>query len=100
MNIKCIRLITGENIIGEVIMNLDGSCNIKNPLLILQQDILKVVLFPFCPFIEIDESKGMEIKDKNIMWIMNAEKSIEKAYIEQSTGLIIPKTTPNLTLSS
>jgi|TARA_B100001758_G_C18145022_1_gene470950 hypothetical protein len=96
-NIKIVRLITGEDLIGEVAVSED-IVEIKKPFIIYptQQprpgEAIKFGMFTFIPYAETDSVK---IEQSKTLLIVEPKQDLLASY-NQSVSKIIQKTGPQL----
>ena len=96
-NIKIVRLITGEDLIGEVAVSAD-IVEIKKPFIIYptQQprpgEAIKFGMFTFIPYAETDTIK---IEQAKTLLIVEPKQDLLASY-NQSVSKIIQKTGPQL----
>lgn len=89
-NIKILRTVAGEEIIGEVLADRDDVIRIKNPCqigLVMNQtgqpSLNMQRLLPFSPDTEVDIFK------KNLLFIVGVESKIEMKYNEIFGNIIV-----------
>lgn len=99
MNIKCIKTIVGEDLIGDITENLDGSITIKKPCLVMingnGQGGFSIGLFPYLPFAE---HKEFTYTRNQYLYQFNAVKDLVNEYIRSTSNLVIPETPSKLSL--
>lgn len=87
MNIKFIRLLTGEDLVAQVTQAGD-SFKLKNPVrIVITPDGLG--MGPLCPF---SKGKEIEIKTDHIVFIDDPEDEIRNAYNSQFGSGIVTAT--------
>ena len=93
MNVKLLRLTTGEDIVAEVTFSDDVTTTISKPFVLIPMaqnpsggSETKLYFSPFIPFAEKDE---MTIKEENIITVNEPKTEIRDNYL-QYTGQVIP----------
>lgn len=97
MNVKLIRLISGEELIAEVIFDCDITKKlvIKNPLrvMIIQgKSTSQNPTVGFAPWAEFSDDKKFELDKMFVLCIMNPVKEFVNQYNQAFGGIIAPKT--------
>jgi hypothetical protein len=98
-NIKIIRLINGEELLGELLPSTDAVCKIKNPVRIV---VMPNKLDPktpnvgFAPWAEFSDDKEFTIDKRHVLAIINPIKEFINQYNTMFGGLVVP--TSNLIL--
>jgi hypothetical protein len=101
--IKIVRLISGEEIIGEVTEYLSNDIPkilIDKPALIVLQrpttaeDRVGIALFNWLPYSTV-EKEGVLVDRSNVVFMVTPEEGLTRSYRERFTlkGLVLPKTT-------
>ena len=92
-NLKLIRLLSGEDILGDVLATTDKSVTIKNPV--------RVVLIPnkatpdqpgvaFAPFCHWTKDTDLELNTTVVVTIMTPIKEFINQYNTTFGGLVVP----------
>jgi hypothetical protein len=95
MNVKLIRLLTGEELIAELVFD-DNQTNkivIKNPLRILVIPAKSTPQNPtvgFAPWMEFSEDKKFELDKQHILCIMTPMREFINQYNSAFGGIIAP----------
>jgi hypothetical protein len=94
MNIKCIKTIIGEDLIGEISTTLSGDLKINNPCAIImvpmQNNQFTIGLAPYMPFVQ---TKEFTYDSKNILFVCDPTVDLKNEYNRiMGTGIVIPKT--------
>lgn len=98
-NIKIVRLINGEELLGELLPSTDAVCKIKNPVRIV---VMPNKLDPktpnvgFAPWAEFSDDKEFTIDKRHVLAIINPIKEFINQYNSMFGGLVVP--TSNLIL--
>lgn len=93
-NIKLVRLITGEELIAEVVLDTGLKLTIKNPI--------RIVVMPskgnpqqptigFAPWMEFAEEKEFVLDTSHILAIMTPIKEFITQYNTTFSGLVVPQ---------
>lgn len=93
MNIKCLKTRIGEDLIGDITENLDGSITIKKPMLVMinpnGQGGFGIGLFPYVPY--ADSREFTYAKDQ-YFFAFSAVQDLVNEYIRATSNLVIPST--------
>lgn len=98
-NIKIVRLINGEELLGEILPSTDVVCKMKNPVRIV---VMPNKLDPktpnvgFAPWAEFSDDKEFTIDKRHVLAIINPIKEFVNQYNSMFGGLVVP--TSNLIL--
>jgi hypothetical protein len=92
-NIRCIKLISGEDVIADVNEDIDGLVILNKPLMIMmipnQNNQFGIALAPFCPFAKDDM---VPIRAGAVISIFEPETSMLNEYnTRYGTGLVVPE---------
>ena len=93
MDVKLLRLTTGEDIVAEVTIADDVSVSIKKPFVLIPMaqnpgSSSETKLF-FSPFIPFAENEEMIIKEENIIVVNEPKSEIRDNYLNY-VGAIVP----------
>lgn len=94
MNIKLLRLLTGEEILAEILPSGDEVCRIKNPIRVIvvsNKVDPKTPSIGFSPWIEFSDDKEFTIDKSHIVVIMNPITEFVNQYNSMFGGLVLPK---------
>lgn len=94
MSVKLIRLITGEELLAEIMPSANTVSKIKNPV--------RVVVMPnkidpktpnvgFAPWAEFSDEKEFILDKSHILCIMTPIKEFVNQYNSMFGGLVVPK---------
>lgn len=91
-NIKIIRLMTGEEIIGEIMNDTDKVLSVKNPVRVLviptaDQNNPKV---GFGPFTQWSEEKELTLNKSHVTFIATPINEFVNQYTAMFGGLVVP----------
>jgi hypothetical protein len=87
-NVKIVRLLSGEEIIGNVEI-VDVGVKIKNPTILIPTPEGKLMFAKWMPY--ADTSEGIVLENKNIMFTLNAQKDLEDHFVSVVVnGLLVP----------
>jgi hypothetical protein len=102
LNVKLIRLITGEELIAEVIHQDEKQVVIKNPIRVVlmpnqSRDPKAAPTIGFAPWVEFSEDKKIELDKSHVLYIVtpvqefiNQYNSIHGGIVAPSSKLILP----------
>ena len=93
MDVKLLRLTTGEDIVAEMVYSDASITTIKKPFVLIpmaqnpgSSSETKLYFSPFIPFAENEE---MHIKEENIITVNDPKSEIKDNYL-QYVGAIVP----------
>ena len=93
MDVKLLRLTTGEDVVAELVYADPSITTIKKPLVLIpmaqnpgSNAETKLYFSPFIPFAENEE---MHIKEENIITVNDPKSEIKDNYL-QYVGAIVP----------
>lgn len=92
-NIKCIKLISGEEIIADIDDTVEGLVILKKPLLIMmvpnQNNQFGIGLAPFCPYAQ---GEVIPIRAGAVVSIFDPDNGMKNEYNTRfGTGIIVPE---------
>lgn len=92
-NVKCVKLISGEEIIADIDESFDGLVLLKKPLLIMmvpnQNNQFGIGLTPFCPYSKEDT---IPIRSGAIITVFEPETGMKNEYNTRfGTGIVVPE---------
>lgn len=93
LNVKLIRLLTGEELVAELLSDNDGEVVIKNPLRIVVIPAKSTPQNPtvgFAPWMEFSEDKKFVLDKSHVLCIMNPVKEFVNQYNQAFGGIITP----------
>lgn len=94
MNIKCIKTIIGEDLIGELTETIGGHIQLKSPCAVImvpmQNNQFTIALAPYMPFVQ---QKEFTFKPSDVMFVCDPSTELKNEYSRiMGTGIIVPKT--------
>ena len=89
MNVKLIRVVTGEEVVAEVVSETDGTITIKNGLVVLPTG-QSVGFAPWATVISKDDPEITMSRD-HIIYVVELQDSISKKYKEMFGNIITPE---------
>jgi hypothetical protein len=99
MNIKLLRLISGEEVIAKIVEEINGDYLVKNPVILLPTGKSRIALVPWLPYAE---SETMTIPAKIVGFVVVPKEDLITEYTNMTSGLVLPNTkslsAPKLTL--
>ena len=92
-NIKCIKLISGEEVIADIDESVEGLVLLKKPLLIMmvpnQNNQFGIGLAPFCPYAQ---SGDIPIRAGAVISIFEPDTGMKNEYNTRfGSGIVIPE---------
>jgi hypothetical protein len=92
-NVKCIRLISGEDVIADIDETVEGLIILKKPLAIMmipnQNNQFGIGLAPFCPYAKDDI---VPIREGAVISIFEPETGMLNEYnTRYGSGLVVPE---------
>lgn len=89
MNINLIKLVTGEEIVTEVVSQTDTTVTIKNPLLVVMQPGQGGVQFGFLPFASMVNG-DVTIEKSKTLYIADVKDDLRNNYSSMFGGIVTP----------
>jgi hypothetical protein len=90
LNVKLVRLSTGEDVITNVVEDTDVSVKFKNPIVAFPSEMGKIGFAPWSPLIDKD-AQEMEVSKKFIIYIADPDQGIVEQYNQMfGTKLVTP----------
>lgn len=93
-NVKMMKLVSSEEIICDFVKEEDDAYIVKNPFCIapsLSPSAGKVSVFPWSLATAVQSEKEYSIGKQFVMLFADAPESLAASFIEQTTGLAVPK---------
>lgn len=87
MNVKLVKLVSGEDFVAEITETEDGNIMAKN-MIKLVPTRESMVMVPFNPLIAKDEK--ITFWNQHVMLVANVDEIVINAYKEQFGGVIVP----------
>ena len=92
-NIKCIKLISGEEIIADLDESIEGLVILKKPLLIMmvpnQNNQFGIGLAPFCPYAA---GGDIPIRAGAVVSIFEPDSGMKNEYnVRFGSGIVVPE---------
>ena len=94
MSAKIIKLITGEELLAEIMPSGDAVCKIKNPVRIIVMPNKidpKTPNIGFAPWAEFSDDKEFTLDKSHIVAIMTPINEFVNQYNSMFGGLVVPK---------
>ena len=98
MNIKYLKLVTGEELITEYIDEGSSIVTMKNPLGILMSQTEKGFNIQLVPYVGMAHDETIEVNHKNIVFTAEPEQKLRNQY-ESITGQVITPPEPKIELA-
>ena len=88
MNVKLIRVVTGEEVIAEVLSETDDTITVKNGLVVLPNG----QSIGFAPWATVISKEDPEItmSRKHVVYVAEVQDSVSKKYKEMFGNIITP----------
>lgn len=90
MEIKLIRLTSGEEVIAEIVEEKTSSIKFKKPLVLYAAEENQIGFMPYIPYTKADE--GLTIKNRHVLFTVDPIEDIIRQYKELTGDIIIPET--------
>lgn len=94
MSVKIIKLITGEELLGEILPSSEAICKVKNPVRIVVMPNKidpKTPNIGFAPWAEFSDDKEFELDKSHVLAIMTPINEFVNQYNTMFGGLVVPK---------
>ena len=92
MNVKALKLVSGEEIVGEVVAEDETTVTLKNPLAIMlsraQTGDLNVGFVPFAPYLGQEPTIKLELA--KLQFINEVDEQMKNQYNSIFGGIITP----------
>ncbi len=92
-NVKILKLITGEEVLGEIMPSGDAVCKINNPVRIIVMPNKidpKTPNIGFAPWAEFTDDKTFTLDKSHVLCIMTPIKEFVNQYNSMFGGLVVP----------
>jgi hypothetical protein len=100
MNVKLIRMVSGEEVLAQILEEGDSGLVVKNPAIILPAGQGRLALVPWLPYAE---TEGMYLASKVYSFMVVPKTDLLNEYNSMfGSGLVLPPkelATPKLVLS-
>jgi hypothetical protein len=93
MSVNIIKLITGEELLAEIMPSGDTVCKIKNPVRIIVMPNKidpKTPNIGFAPWAEFSDDKSFILDKSHVLCIMTPIKEFVNQYNSMFGGLVLP----------
>ena len=88
MNVKLIRVVTGEEIVAEVVSETDDTITVKNGLVVLPTG-QSIGFAPWATVISKEEPE-ITMSRKHVVYVAEVQDSVSKKYKEMFGNIITP----------
>jgi len=95
MNIKYLKLVTGEELITQYVDEGESTVTMKNPLGILMSQTEKGFNIQLVPYGSMADKETIVVNHKNIVFTADPETKLRNQY-ESITGQVITPPTPQI----
>ena len=89
MNVKIVKLMTGEEIIGEVVETLDGKIVVKDPVTLGMVERGQLGFVGYMPYADLKD--GLTIDNSRVLFVVNVDPKLETEYQAAFGKVIVPK---------
>lgn len=92
-NVKILKLINGEELLGEILPSVDAICNIKNPVRVIVMPNKMDPKTPnvgFAPWAEFSDQKTFTLDKSHVLCIIEPIKEFVNQYNSMFGGLVVP----------
>lgn len=89
MNVKLIRVVTGEEIVAEVVSETDDTITVKNGLVVLPTG-QSIGFAPWATVISKDEPE-ITMNLKHVIYVAEVQDSVSQKYKEMFGNIITPQ---------
>lgn len=91
-NVKCVKLISGEDVIADIDESVEGLLILKNPLLVMiipnQNNQFGIGLAPFCPHAK---NSTVPVMAGAVIAVFEPETGMKNEYnLKFGTGVLVP----------
>lgn len=95
LNIKMLRLLNGEELIAEVVVDSENKAVIKNPIRVVvmpsqTRDPKAAPTIGFAPWLEFAEDKQIELDKSHILFIVKPVQEFINQYNTIFGGIVAP----------
>jgi len=101
MNVKFIKLVTGEDILCDLTIENDRYY-LRKPVILIPVNANSMSMIPW-PMMSKHENDIAEIQSSHVVLVSNVEENIRREYEQSVTGIVTPRSgelvTPRLTLT-
>lgn len=89
MNVKLIRIVTGEEVVAEVVSETDDTITVKNGLVVLPTG-QSIGFAPWATVISKDEPE-ITMNLKHVIYVAEVQDSVSQKYKEMFGNIITPQ---------
>jgi hypothetical protein len=89
MSIKIVKMINGEELIGDVVDTLDGKIVIKDPVTLGMVERNQLGFIGYMPHANLSE--GITLEPSKVMFVVPVDPKLENEYQAAFGKVIIPK---------
>jgi hypothetical protein len=92
MNVKAIKLMSGEEIVGEILAENEDEITIKNPVAVMlsrtQTGDINVGFIPFAPY--VGKHPEITFKVNNLIMVSEVDEQMKNQYNSVFGGIVTP----------
>ena len=89
MNVKLIKMWTGEDVIADLVKETDDSIVIKNPIVAVPSGQGKIGFAPWSPLLE-GRDTDLEVTRRYVVYINEPQEEFVSNYRQMFTGIATP----------
>ena len=90
MNVKLIKMMSGEDVVADVIREEGDRLVLSNPVVMVPQGQGQVGFAPWSPFLS-DDVKELSIRESYTVYVTEAKPAVVENYEQIFSSVIIPK---------
>jgi hypothetical protein len=87
--VKIVKIVTGEEIIAEIVENLDGTLLMKNPVTLGMVDKNQLGFIGYLPYADLKD--GLAISKDRIIFMAPVDSKLENEYQAAFNKIVVPK---------
>lgn len=89
MEIKLIRMSSGEDVLAEVVNQDDDSIVLMNPIVAVPAGNGQIGFAPWSPFLGKD-MEPLAVSRQFVVWVTNVSSNVEDEYKKMFSDLVLP----------
>lgn len=89
MNVKVLKLVSGEEIIGKV-KKENGKYHIEDPLKIIMVPSGNGIGMALAPYVPYTTNEKIDINEEHVMLEIEPMEDLKSGYISEVTGIVTP----------
>ena len=88
MKIKLLRLVSGEELIAEVVNSSEDSYTLKDAIVMIQAGEGRIGFLPFVPYTEAKD--GISIRKQDVMFVVDPIEDLIDQFRQARSGISTP----------